>query len=184
MKAAHEAEEMEKKAAQEEQERRAEFNRLAPISPPARHRVLVTDNAYDQIEARNETSKQLLKIVKLQAEVGEKETELRQAKLVQEKAGRMQEVRIQKKRSKHGNVPVSTRALEFGPIPKNGAKRGAQLQTVAAGVSGYSRGELQRTTRRMKTYGHIAQVNHDAKKPGYKEPPLDFQINTDIMTRW
>jgi len=180
MKAAHEAEEMEKKAAQEEQERRAEFNRLAPISPPARHRALVSDNAHDQIEARNETSKQLLKIVKLQTEVGEKETELREAKLVQEQAGRMREA--QNKKSKHGNVPVSHRALEFGPIPKNGAKRGVRLQTVAAGVSGYSRGELQRTTRRMKTYGHITQVNNDAKKPGYKEPPLDFQINTDIMT--
>ena len=171
MKAAHEAEEMEKKAAQEEQERRAEFNRLAPISPPARHRALVSDNAHDQIEARNETSKQLLKIVKLQTEVGEKETELREAKLVQEQAGRMREA--QNKKSKHGNVPVSHRAL--------GAKRGVRLQTVAAGVSGYSRGELQRTTRRMKTYGHITQVNNDAKKPGYKEPPLDFQINTDIF---
>ena len=45
---------------------------------------------------RNDTSKQLLKIVKLQAEVGEKETELRQAKLVQEKAGRMQEAQKKK----------------------------------------------------------------------------------------
>jgi len=148
MKAAHEVEEAEKKAAQEEQERRAEYMRVAPITPPhsptAHHRVIVSDYAYDQVEARKETSKALLKIVKLQAEVCEKETELQEAKLSQEKAGKIQEA--QKKRHTHRDVRAANRALEFEPnvgIIGNRAKRGARLQSTAAGISGYSRGELQ-----------------------------------------
>ena len=186
MKAAEEAEEAEKKAAQEAQERRAEYMRLAPISPQnsptAPHRSIVNDCAFDQVKARKETTPHLMRIVNLQAQLGGLETELREAKYAQQKAGKLQEA--QRKAETCVIVPGISRALSFAPVNENASKRGKRLQNTAVEVSGYRRGELQiqRHTRRMRCRGpHITQMNPDAKKPGFVEPPYGFQINTTVV---